>query len=257
VIGRAAVAPPPGYAATRAGGATAVALEPLVPAVTKILGRATLYDYAAAHPARRARAGRAPVYIVPLDGAERPLVVRHSWHGGALAPLTGDRFLTPTRAPYELAMSNRLMALGVATPRVAAYAIYPAGPMLRRSDVVTEEIADSDDLAALLGGTAPVAPRKDALAAAEALLLSMGRAGVRHPDLNLKNILIARTPSGAATAFLLDVDRVSIDTSRARAAVANAARVTRSARKWRDWHGITITDAELGGLERAALGSTT
>ena len=254
MIGRAAGPPPPGYAAARARGAAAVALEPIVPAVEKILASATLYAYAAAHPARRERAGRAPVYIVPLEGAERPVVVRHSWHGGALAPVTGDRFLAPTRAPYELAISTRLSSLGVPTPRVAAYAVYPAGPMLRRSDVVTEEIPDSDDLAALLGSASSIVSRSSALAAAEALLMAMGRAGVRHPDLNLKNILIARTGPASATAFLLDVDRVSIDASRARAAAANAARLTRSARKWRHWRGITIADAELAALESAALG---
>jgi 3-deoxy-D-manno-octulosonic acid kinase len=229
-------------------------LASLVPTFTEILARSTLYEYAAAHPARRTRTGRAPVYIVPLEGSVSPVVVRHAWHGGMLAPLTGDRFVAPTRAPYELATSVRLAALGVPTPRVVGYAVYPAGALLRRSDVVTEEIPHSDDLAALLGGASMVARREEALAAAEALLLAMGRAGARHPDLNLKNILIAKTSTGMVEAFLLDVDRVSIDRSRARAAASNAARLARSARKWRNWQGIVLSDAELAALERAALG---
>jgi hypothetical protein len=137
---------------------------------------------------------------------------------------------------------------------VAAYAIYPAGRFLRRTDVVTEEIPRSDDLAALLGATSQVVRRDDALAAAAALLQAMARAGARHPDLNLKNILIGHTVDEGVRAFLLDVDRVTIEDARARAAVANAARLIRSARKWRDWHGITIADAELAMLENAALG---
>ena len=251
---RAAASPPPGYAMARVGGAATVALPSLVPAITGILARGTVYDYAATHPDRRTRAGRAPVYIVPLQGSERPVVVRHSRHGGLLAPITGDRFIAPTRAPHELAISLRLVALGVATPQVVAYVVYPAGPLMRRSDIVTDEIPDSADLAALLSGASTVVPRHAAVTATEDLLAAIARAGVRHPDLNLKNILIAGTGGGAARAFLLDVDRVDIDPSRARAAAANAARLTRSARKWRDRHGAPITDEEIVSLETAALG---
>ena len=251
---RAAASPPPGYAETRVGGAAAVALTSLVPVIAEILALGTLYDYAATHRDRRARAGRAPVFIVPLRGRERPVVVRHSWHGGVLAPITGDRFIAPTRAPYELAISLRLIALGVATPRIVAYAVYPAGPLMRRSDVVTDEIPDSADLAAVLSGASTVVTRDAAVRATEDLLAAIAQAGVRHPDLNLKNILIAGTGGGAAMAFLLDVDRVAIDPARARAAAANAARLTRSALKWRARHGAPITDAEIASFRVAALG---
>jgi 3-deoxy-D-manno-octulosonic acid kinase len=247
---------PPGFAQTQVGDASAVAREALVPAIAAILARTTLYEYAATHPARRARTGRAAVYLIPLDGSDRPVVVRHSWHGGLLAPITGDRFLPPTRAPYELAISLRLAELGVPTPMVVAYAIYAAGPLLRRSDVVTEEIPDSADLADVLSGASAIVPRLAAVNAASALLVAMGRAGVRHPDLNLKNILVARAPGGVTRALLLDVDRVYVDTARARAAAANAARLMRSARKWRDRHGASITDAELLAFEGSALGGT-
>jgi hypothetical protein len=152
-------------------------------------------------------------------------------------------------------MSLRLRELGVPTPRVVGYAIYPAGAMLSRSDVVTREIADAADLAAILSGAATMVARDAAMHAAVQLLAAMARAGVRHPDLNLKNILIAPGVKRAATAYLLDVDRVRVDPSRARGAAANAARVTRSARKWRDRHGAPITDADLAALESAALGS--
>ena len=247
------VSPPPGYVRTQAGGVVAVALARLAPAVTEIVARGTLYDYAAGHAARRVRLGRAPVYIIPLSGSARPVVVRHSRHGGVLAPLTGDRFLAPTRAPHELAMSLRLATLGIASPRVIAYALYPAGPLLNRSDVVTEEVPDSADLAAVLSGESTIVSRGAAVSATEALLGAMGRHGVHHPDLNLKNILIA-SDGGAACAILLDVDRVRIDPSRARAATNNALRLTRSARKWRDRHGAPITDDEIGSFTTAALG---
>ncbi len=248
--------PPPGYAGVRVGGVEAVALSAAAPAIRAILATTTLYDHAAAHPARRAAMGRAAVYIIPLEGVEEPVVVRHAWHGGSLAPITGDRFVAPTRAPYELEMSLRLAGLGVATPRVVAYAIYPAGPKLRRSDVVTAEIGGGADLATILSGASSVVPRSAAIAAAGDLLAAMARAGVRHPDLNLKNILVAPGTKPSAAAYLLDVDRVIIEETRARAAAANAARLTRSARKWRRQRGAPISDADVEALEAAALGST-
>jgi hypothetical protein len=252
-VSRVTVSPPPGYVRTHGGGAVAITLPHLAPAIAEMLARGTLHDQAAAHPARRVRMGRAPVYIIPLAGSPLPVVVRHSRHGGALASLTRDRFLAPTRAPYELEMSLRLAVLGIASPRVVAYALYPAGPRLNRSDVVTEEIPDSADLAAVLSGAAPIVSRAASVTAVTRLLVAMGRHGVHHPDLNLKNILIA-PDHGGVRAVLLDVDRVRIDPSRARAASGNAARLTRSARKWRDRHGAPITDEEIGTFTTAALG---
>jgi 3-deoxy-D-manno-octulosonic acid kinase len=239
------------------GAAEAIAVEALLPEILEILARGTLYEHAAGHPERRTRTGRAPVYIIPLRNSESPAVVRHSWHGGALARLTSDRFLAPTRAPYELAMSLRLTELGVPTPRVLAYVIYRAGPLVQRSDVVTEEIRDAADLAAVLDGTSSLVLRPAAVAAAAHLLTAMARAGVRHPDLNLKNILVAPDTGAGVKAFLLDVDRVRIDPSRARAAAANAARLTRSAHKWRRLHRAPITDAEVDAIQTAALGGRT
>ena len=82
------------------------------------------------------------------------MVVRHSRHGGLLAPVTGDRFLAPTRAPQELATSLRLIDAGVSTPEIIAYAVYSAGGPFRRSDIATREVEGGRDLAALLGDPA-------------------------------------------------------------------------------------------------------
>ena len=53
------------------------------------------------------------------------LSFRRNRHGGLFAPLTGDLFLSPTRAPYELAASLNLLSVGVPTPAILAYATYP------------------------------------------------------------------------------------------------------------------------------------
>ena len=254
---RAPAALPPGYERERAGTAEIVALASALPKVREALRAGTLYDYAAAHQTHPEMQGRAPAYVTALPGDGPTVVVRHVQHGGLLAPLTRDRFRRTTRAPRELALSARLSTLGVPTPTVIAYVVYPAGPLLARSDVATLLIERSADLAAVLAGNHTGISRDDAISGAASLLVAMARTGVRHPDLNLKNILITRTASVGVRAYLLDIDRVRIQTARAAAASANAARLLRSARKWRDQRGAPITDAELERLEAAALGRST
>lgn len=248
---------PDGYERVRIGGTEAVALAEVIVELSEILARETLHSYAARQPGVRTLQGRAPLHIVRLRGGGHTVAVRHSRHGGVFAPITGDRFLPPTRAPYELAMSVRLAELGIPTPTVVAYVTYAAVPLMRRSDVATRAIAESADLAAVLSGASRLVARDAAVRAASTLLATMARAGVHHPDLNLKNILVASDADRVATAFLLDVDRVRIDSARARAASANAARLTRSASRWRTRHAAPITEEELGTLETAALGHRT
>ena len=209
----------------------AVALVALADPVREILERGTIYAHAESHPSRRSLAGRGPAYAIPL-GPERA-VVRHVRHGGLLASLTGDRFLTPTRAPYELSVSHRLREGGVSTPAVLAYVTYAAGPLLRRADVVTREIPDASDLGALLDTSAPAGPPPAALWDAVAVLVEdLARVGAYHADLNVKNVLIGPDPQGGLRAYAIDVDRVVLGLAGDRALVrANTDRVRRSALK--------------------------
>ncbi len=238
---------------TARGGATVVAREELLPAVREAMAEGSLYDYAARHPRARTMAGRGTVYAVPLAGLADGIVVRRSRRGGMLAPITGDRFVLSTRAASELRIALRLAAEGVATPEVLAYATYPAGPFLRRSDVATREITRGRDLAtALLNATADTKPPM--LAATAALLSDLARIGARHHDLNLKNILLS--PSATAdqpSAYVLDVDRITFGEPGSTAiARANLARLGRSARKWRELYGAQIDDADVSWLAGAA-----
>ena len=245
---------PPGYERGQAGEAQIVALATAMPHVRAAMRAGSLYEYAAAHRTDHRLEGRAPVYVAPLPEGGPTVAVRHARHGGLLAKVTGDRFAGRTRAPRELALSARLSSLGIPTPTIVAYAVYPAGPMLARSDVATLLIDPSADLATVLTGEDRLFPREDAVAATASLLVAMARTGVRHPDLNLKNILLALTATGTLRAYLLDVDRVRIEPARAAAAAANAARLLRSVRKWRRTHGAAITTVEMDVLEAAALG---
>jgi 3-deoxy-D-manno-octulosonic acid kinase len=140
------------------------------------------------------------------------VVVRHSRHGGLLAPITRDLFLAPTRAPHELDVAIRLHAAGVPTPEVIAYATYAVLPGLRRADVVTREIA----------GHELASPES-----AEGLLTALSHAGAVHPDLNMRNVLV-----DGATAYVLDVDAVYfMRPGDRRVDEKNRARLVRSARK--------------------------
>jgi 3-deoxy-D-manno-octulosonic acid kinase len=227
-------------------------------AVDDVLRGGTLYDFAAGHPEARPLMGRAPAYAVPLPGGAGRVVVRHSRHGGLLAPLTGDRFLAPTRAPRELATALRLAHAGVPTPELVAYALYPAGPLLRTADVATREVEGGRDLAAALAGDLAglgADSTTAALTAVAELLRHLAAAGARHPDLNVKNILLGPARAGAPRAYVLDVDRVTFEAPHSpRLAAANFARLARSLRKLADRFPPGASDeavAYLAGRGRA------
>ena len=236
--------PPAGYVRFSVGTARVVCTEQFADSVRAALAGGTLYDYASSHTAARHLSGRGTVFSVPLPGDEEIVVVRHNRHGGLLARLTGDLFRSPTRAPLELRVSERLRSLDVPTPRVVCYVTYPAFAGFERADVATQEIAHSEDLAvALMSGDVGI--RNRALKATALLVGLLGRAKARHHDLNVKNILLSAEVEGEPTALVLDVDRVEFLTDGMAATEANLERLLRSARKWQAVHHALVTDTEL------------
>jgi hypothetical protein len=243
---------PNGYVALSAGDAQAVGLEALRGPLEVALGTGSFYAYASRDPRARALAGRAVAYAVSLPSAAARVVVRRSRHGGLLAAITGDRFAPPTRAPRELQTAVRLTAAGVPTPEVVAFATYPAGPF-RRADVVTREIAGAADLPAVLAEPMSDDQRRAVLAAVARLLADLTVAGARHPDLNVKNILIQRSATGQVVAYVIDVDRIWFDQPRAaRVTERNIARLSRSARKWRRAGALDLAETDMGWLAATA-----
>ncbi len=211
-----------------------------------LLRHGTLYEAAARIPGARSLQGRGVSYAIALPVSGVQAVVRHNRHGGLLAPLTGDLFLPPTRAPYELLVARQLAAAGVKTPDVLMIGVSPVLGIFRRSDVVTREIIGGRDLATFMQGSEPLESRRAAWAAARALVASLNAAGARHHDLNVKNILIAL--DGAA--WVLDVDRVAFGEPNASAIRSgNVERLRRSARKWRDERGAEFDESEFSALD--------
>jgi hypothetical protein len=240
---------PAGYTRFLTSGADVVALGTCAEAVRRAVGERSLYDYAATHPARRALRGRGVAYAVLLPDGETRVVVRHSRHGGLLAPVTRDRFLPPTRAPHELRTALRLADAGVSTPEIIAYATYPASAVFRRSDVATREVVGGTDLADVLANTPAGDARAPIFEATAQLLRALERAGARHPDLNVANMLLVAGPDGSHHAYVLDVDRVLFgNRGDTRAGAANVRRLVRSARKLRTNGRIQLGDDELARL---------
>jgi hypothetical protein len=245
---------PPGYALVERERVRAVTLAGLAKPVREALREGTLYEYAARHPRARALSGRATAWAVPLPDAVTNVVVRHGWHGGMLRHLTRDRFLAPTRAPHELRVSLTLRARDVPTPEIVAYALYPAGPLLRRSDVASREVPRARDLALTLLGPPQPHVKQAALDATATLLARLTAAGARHADLNLKNVLLEPASDGAFTAWVLDVDRVTLWVpGDLRLSALNHARLARSARKWARLYGAAVTEDDLEWLGRRAM----
>jgi hypothetical protein len=240
--------PPPGYVRVTAGRCTAIVQEPFADDARRLLADGSLYDAAARDLAARSLEGRGIAYSIALPASGVRAVVRHNRHGGLLAPITRDLFLPPTRAPQELSIALRLRELGVRTPEVLMYGISPAPFPFQRADVVTREVADARDLSHYLSADTPDAIRRAAWAATRALVATMNDAGVRHHDLNVKNVLLAAS-GGDLAAWLLDVDRVTFGSPRsAEIAEANAARLLRSARKWRDQRGASFDEGEMASF---------
>jgi hypothetical protein len=244
--------PPAGFVRVTAGRRVAVAREAHVDDARRMLADGSLFDAAARNPAARPLQGRGVAYAVALPVTGTRAVVRHNRHGGLLAPLTRDLFLPPTRAPHELAVALRLRDLDVPTPDVLMYGLSPAPIFFRRADVVTREIDAGRDLATFMGRETRDEDRAAAWAATRTLVRNMNDAGVRHHDLNVKNVLLA-PGEHALIAHLLDVDRVTFGArGSADVARANVVRLLRSARKWRDERGALFDERELTALGAVA-----
>ncbi len=210
----------------------------------------TLAVAAAADPEAETLAGRGRVYVVPSPRGER-WVVRHYHRGGAVAPLLGDRYLrigTP-RPLRELRLGWALEERGLPTPAHIGAAVYPAG-IWYRGDLVTRYVPGSRDLAAVLfpgrslaGGTGPATDSngddgpdspdpRSAMMVTGRLFRTLHDGGVIHPDLNLKNVLIAGT-GAAPSARVLDLDGARLaDRVDEAARRRMIERFWRSARKW-------------------------
>ncbi|MEX2466124.1 MAG: lipopolysaccharide kinase InaA family protein [Gemmatimonadota bacterium] len=188
------------------------------------------------------------------DGHPR-WAVRSYLRGGAMAAWLGDRYLRvgTSRPEHELRASCAIRDRGVPTPAVVAGAVYRAHPFHYRADLITELVPSSVDLAAALWGGPggdPLGDPTKALRASGALLARTAAAGIYHPDLNAKNIVL-RTGSPRLTAHLIDLDRCRVRRRpRSSDEQAMRARLERSLQKHATRTGVPLTEAQLRALEQ-------
>ena len=127
----------------------------------------------------------------------------------------------------------------------------PAIGPFARADVATRllrGLALPEAWAAATGDSA----RSALVNALAGLLGALRRAGARHPDLNVRNVLVLNAETNP-TAAVLDVDRVKFGASGDVAlAVQNLDRLVRSMRKERVGYGVNLTPAHLQRLRIAA-----
>jgi len=241
---------PAGYESFLAGRAHVVARDELAAAIRDAMASATLHAWAERQPGARAMQGRTTAWATELaDGVE--VVVRHSQHGGLLAPLTGDLFRWPTRAPAELAAALSLAAMRVPPPEVLAYAVYPAFGPLVRADVMTRRVAGVALPDAWDAAHAPEA-RWALVERLAGLLTALRRAGAHHPDLNVRNVLIPDASSEAG-AVALDVDRVVFGPpGSAVIAIGNVGRLVHSMAKVMTGGAAGVTSRQLSRLRETA-----
>lgn len=176
--------------------------------------------------------------------------------GGALAGLETDLFLPPTRSLRELVTSLRLRGAGVKTPEMIGFIVYPAGPVFRRSDVITREIEGGVDLVSALAHPGNADRRGEMLDATAHLVAAISREGAHHSDLNLRNVLVSSggiAGTSQVQAYILDVDRIRFHFPGDPVVLsANIARLARSMRKLRDHGELRIDDAEIETLRLRA-----
>ena len=164
------------------------------------------FDAAALAAAGRvtgAATGRGSAWFV---AAARPgagaTVLRHYRRGGWISRLVADRYLwcgeEATRAFRELRLLATIEVLGLPAARPVA-ACYARIGALYRADLLTLEIPHARPLATRLAGglAAPVWRRIGAT------IREFHDAGVRHADLNARNVLL----DAADAVHLIDFDR--------------------------------------------------
>lgn len=179
------------------------------------------------HPDSRRFPGRGTVVSAPFPGLNT-VILRPCVHGGLWGRLVRDLYPGTGRVRREIVRSEHLARLGIPTPRIQAALFYPVGPFFRM-EVATSFIQGGRDLNEILSSRPLASQRSRIFSAVRRLLEQLQHHGIRHPDLNARNILLSPSGSGSWTAWLLDVDAVRLgDPDSPAVDTANRHRLLRS-----------------------------
>jgi 3-deoxy-D-manno-octulosonic acid kinase len=176
--------------------------------------------------------GREAHPVATLPNGTR-VVVRRYRRGGMMRWVNRVLYFAGNRAFDELRATERARAGGVRAPVVVAAIERPARLAGYHAWLATELVPGGVDFAAWLaveGGDA--SRRRAVLAEAGRQMGLMHAAGVAHPDVNLRNLLVA-PGDGDPEVYLLDFDRADVSATPVATArrVRDLRRLARSARK--------------------------
>ena len=223
--------------------------DPILHVWKKLNSKLPLRIIASRHPQRRIYPGRAPVTALPCSDLGE-IIVRPCLHGGFWGKLAQDLYCGSHRARREIDLAQRLHQEKVPTPYILAVFFYPAGPFYR-IDVVTSFVPDSRDLASFLSTRPRPLQRRRAFVAVRKLLHQCAQHGIRHPDLNARNILISGLSTPLISAWLLDVDGIQQESAcSSKVATANQTRPLRSLLKRSLLGDLGFSEKEIPKLWR-------
>ncbi len=186
-------------------------------------------------PVHHRLAGRGPVHV--MDTANGEIVAKQLSRGGLAGGLARHTYFDRWRPVREAAVAEALRVGGCRTPPVVAVRCTRAGPGGWRLELATARVPGGRDLLEVATEARAAGSGLDRLARAAGLTVRrLHDAGLRHRDLQLKNLLVA--PGGPADGkdlVVLDLDRCTLAGPLAQAErVASLARLGRSALK----HGL-------------------
>jgi 3-deoxy-D-manno-octulosonic acid kinase len=180
---------------------------------------------------RAKRRGRGAAPLVPLKGG-LSVVLRRYRHGGLLGWLTGTLLLGPSRALSELDVTARAEASGAPVPRVLCLVLWPRWGPFWSAVIGTREEPDAEDLARAWQRLSRGPDVWALLRRVGEAVRRLHDAGVEHPDLQVRNVLVR--PERKDCVLVIDLDRSRFHSRTAlspRRRAANLARLVRSAVK--------------------------
>jgi len=177
----------------------------------------------------RAAPGRGSTLL--LDTPVGPAALRTALRGGWAANVSRDRYLftgfESSRPLAEVRLLAHMLDQGLPVPRPLAGLCRRRG-LTYSGALLTSRILSATPLADELPG---LAPGDLAWTEAGRCISRFHAAGVIHPDLNARNVLLRKHGDGAVDFYLVDFDRATVREGAKRAFRANLNRLHRSLTK--------------------------